>query len=90
VRLSSAAPRSWADWGACAIARTVSVIRIAFLGLLLVTGFYLITGMAHDEGGFGVQLVVKPRPSLTLLVGGHVDDLPKSWLPLTAFAKSAP
>jgi hypothetical protein len=63
------------------------IMRIAFLGLFLVTGFYLMTGIVYEEGGFGVQLVVKPRPSLTLLVGGGEDGAwqrehpnePKPW-----------
>ena len=39
----------------------VVVMRIAFLGLLLITGFYLMTGIVYDEGQW---LVAKPRPSL--------------------------
>jgi hypothetical protein len=67
--------------------QNVVIMRIAFLGLLLITGFYLMTGIIYDEGGFGVQLVVKPRPSLTLFVGGgenrqwqreHPNE-PKPW-----------
>ena len=62
-------------------------MRIAFFGLLLVTGFYLMTGIVYEEGGFGVQLVVKPYPSLVLLAGGGEDgvwqrehpDEPKPW-----------
>jgi len=62
-------------------------MRIAFFALLLLTGFYLMTGIVYDEGGFGVQLVVKPRPSLTLLAGGgengawqrHHPNEPKPW-----------
>jgi len=51
----------------------VAIMRIALFGLLLLMGFYLMTGIVYDEGGFGVQLVVKPQPSLTLLVGGDED-----------------
>jgi len=43
-------------------------LRSTFVALLLVTGFYLMTAIVYDEGGFGVQLVVKPHPSLTLVV----------------------
>src|SRR5438034_4052614 len=65
----------------------VVMMRIAFLGLLLITGFYLMTGIVYEEGGFGMQLVVKPRPSLTMLVGGGEDGIwqrehpnkPKPW-----------
>jgi len=65
----------------------VAIMRTAFFGLLLLTGFYLMTGIVYDEGSFGVQLVVKPRPSLTLLVGGGEDGAwqrehpnePKPW-----------
>jgi len=63
------------------------IVRIALLGLLLVTGFYLMTGIVYEEGGFGVRLVVKPYPSLVLLAGGGEDgvwqrehpDEPKPW-----------
>ena len=65
----------------------VVMLRIAFVGLLLITGFYLITATVYDEGGFGVQLVVKPRPSLSVLAGGGEDGVwqrehpnqPKPW-----------
>jgi hypothetical protein len=64
-----------------------NALRSAFVGLLLVTGFYLMTAIVYDEGGFGVQLVVKPHPSLILLVGGGEDGAwqrehpnePKPW-----------
>src|SRR5262249_45255560 len=70
--------------GAC---ENVVTMRIAFLGLLLVTGFYLMTGIVYEEGGFGMQLVVKPGPSLTMFVGGGEDgawqrehpNKPKPW-----------
>jgi hypothetical protein len=61
-------------------------MRIAFLGLLLVMGFCLMTALVYDDG-FGVQLVVKPRPSLIVAVGGgwegawereHPNE-PKPW-----------
>jgi hypothetical protein len=63
------------------------MLRIAFVGLLLMTGFYLITATVYDEGGFGVQLVVKPYPSLSVLAGGGQDgtwqhehpNQPKPW-----------
>jgi len=63
------------------------MLRIAFVALLLITGFYLITATVYDEGGFGVQLVVKPRPSLSVLAGGGEDGVwqrehpnqPKPW-----------
>jgi hypothetical protein len=62
-------------------------MRIALLGLLLAMCFYLMTGIVYEEGGFGVQLVVKPHPSLTLSVGGGEDGTwqrrhpnePKPW-----------
>jgi len=63
------------------------VLRSTFVGLLLVRGFYLMTAIVYDEGGFGVQLVVKPRPSLSVLAGGGEDGVwqrehpnqPKPW-----------
>jgi hypothetical protein len=63
------------------------MLRIAFVGLLLMTGFYLLTAIVYEEGGFGVQLVVKPRPSLSVLAGGGEDGMwqrehpnqPKPW-----------
>lgn len=50
-----------------------NVLRSTFAGLLLITGFYLMTSIVYDEGGFGVQLVVKPQPDLSILVGGGED-----------------
>src|SRR5262249_2208700 len=54
-----------------------------------VTSFYLMTAIVYDEGAgaFGVQLVVKPYPSLTMLAGGGEDEAwqnehpnqPKPW-----------
>lgn len=41
-------------------------LRSAFVGLWLATGFYLMTGIVYE--GFGMQLVAKPHPSLTLFV----------------------
>jgi hypothetical protein len=48
-------------------------IVVAFVGLSLVLGFYLMTGIVYEEGGYSVQLVVKPYPSLTLSVGGGME-----------------
>jgi hypothetical protein len=45
-----------------------STFKCAAIGLWLVTGFYLMTGIVY-EGGFEMQLVVKPYPSLTILEG---------------------
>lgn len=45
---------------------------IAFtgLGLLVVSLFYLATGVVYEEGGFGVSLVLKPSPDVGWAFGG--------------------
>jgi len=45
-------------------------VRIALCVLSLLTGFYLMTGLVYSEGGFDVDLVVKPYPSWVTAVGG--------------------
>jgi hypothetical protein len=45
-------------------------MRAALAGLLLATGFYLMTAIVYAEEPFGVQLVLKPYPSLVLLARG--------------------
>jgi hypothetical protein len=51
-------------------------VRIAFIALLLLSSFYLMTAEVYEEGGFGVALVVKPYPSRLIAVGGGEDG---SW-----------
>ena len=76
------------------VSQRENVLRSTFVGLLLLTGFYLMTAIVYDEGGFGVQLVVKPHPSLTLVVGGGEDGAwqrehpnePKPWWLVANFA----
>jgi hypothetical protein len=45
-------------------------MKRAFIALLLLSGFYLMTAEVFDEGGFGVTLVVKPYPSWLISAGG--------------------
>jgi hypothetical protein len=42
----------------------------ALIALLVLSGFYLMTGKVYSEGGFGVDLVVKPGPSFAFEFGG--------------------
>jgi hypothetical protein len=48
----------------------------ALIALLVLSGFYLMTGKVYSEGGFGVDLVVKPGPSFVFEFGGGEEG---SW-----------
>jgi hypothetical protein len=52
----------------------MSVMRVAAAVLGILTLTYLGTGIVYDEGGFGVRLVVKPTPSLSVAFGGGEED----------------
>jgi hypothetical protein len=45
-------------------------MRKTLIALLVLSGFYLMTGKVYYEGGFGVDLVVKPSPSFMFEFGG--------------------
>lgn len=43
--------------------------------LVFATPFYLMTGLVFEEGAFGYDLVIKPRPMLAVEFGGGEDGI---------------
>ncbi len=45
-------------------------MRIVTIILVFLSLAYLMTGLVYEEGGFGVRLVIKPTPGLSISFGG--------------------
>lgn len=45
-------------------------MRKIFVALMFFTAGYLMTGVVYESGDFGVDLVIKPKPSFILTFGG--------------------
>ena len=45
-------------------------MRTALLVVMTATLFYLMTGLAYDEGSFDGALVIKPYPMVAMMFGG--------------------